>query len=429
MILLNPGPVNVSPRVTAALARGDICHREPECAELLARVRARLLEAFAPRGGFTAVLLTGSGTAAVEAAVTSVCSPRGRLVVVSNGVYGERIAAMAEASRVPHTVVGSAWTSAPDLDAVEDALRAPDVEAVAVVHHETTTGLLNPVAAIAQRARALGKLVLVDAVSGLAGDALDLGACDLVVGTGGKCIQAFPGIAFVLVRDEVLARLVTYPRRSLYLSLATYVTQRDAVHAGGAGGVRARRGARGAARGDGRRAHRALRVGRDAPARGLRASRARVRAALRAALEHHHVASLPRRAHLRRAARRPQGARLRHLRRPGRVRQGGVPRREHGRALARRLHALPRGARRGAGGAGRVTAIILAAGVGKRLLGTSGGTPKCLIEIGGRSLLLRLLDGLAAAGVREAVVVTGFGDDRRARRAGGGAARHRRALS
>lgn len=224
MILLNPGPVNVSSRVTEALARGDICHREPECDELLARIRARLLEAFAPPTGFTAVLLTGSGTAAVEAAVTSVCSPRGRLVVVSNGVYGERIAAMADAAGVPHTVVGSSWTSAPALDAVEEALREPDVEAVAIVHHETTTGLINPVAAIAQRARALGKLVLVDAVSGLAGDRLDPSACDLLVGTSGKCIQAFPGMAFVLVRDEVMARLATYPRRSVYLSLATYVT-------------------------------------------------------------------------------------------------------------------------------------------------------------------------------------------------------------
>ena len=85
MILLNPGPVNVSPQVTAALGRGDICHREPECAELLERIRRRLLDAFAPRG-FSAVLITGSGTAAVEAAVTSVCSERGRLVVISNGV-------------------------------------------------------------------------------------------------------------------------------------------------------------------------------------------------------------------------------------------------------------------------------------------------------------------------------------------------------
>src|SRR5262249_59953196 len=61
MILLNPGPVNVSPRVTAALGRGDICHREPECAALMARIRNALLEAFAPEAGFTAVLITGSG--------------------------------------------------------------------------------------------------------------------------------------------------------------------------------------------------------------------------------------------------------------------------------------------------------------------------------------------------------------------------------
>lgn len=222
MILLNPGPVNVSARVTAALGRGDLCHREPECAALLARVRERLLQAFAPQGGFRAMLLTGSGTAAVEAMVSSVCSARGRLVAVSNGVYGERIVAMAEAARVPCTVVASPWTSPADPDAVDAALREPDVEAVAVVHHETTTGLVNPVADIARRARARGVLVAVDSVSGLAGDALDLEAYDLVAGTAGKCIQGFPGIAFVLGREEVLARLARHPRRSVYLSLVTY---------------------------------------------------------------------------------------------------------------------------------------------------------------------------------------------------------------
>jgi 2-aminoethylphosphonate-pyruvate transaminase len=221
MILLNPGPVNVSPRVTAALGRGDICHREPGCAELLARIRTRLLEAFAPRGGFSAILLTGSDGGGGGGG-DELCSPRGRLVVTSNGIYGERIAAMAAAARIAHTVVESPWTSPPDADAVEAALREPDVEAVAVVHHETTTGLLNPVGEIARRARARGKLVLVDAVSGLAGDALEPDDCDLLVGTGGKCIQGFPGIAFVLVRDDVLARIATHPPRSLYLSLATY---------------------------------------------------------------------------------------------------------------------------------------------------------------------------------------------------------------
>jgi 2-aminoethylphosphonate-pyruvate transaminase len=223
MILLNPGPVNVSPRVTAALARGDLCHREPEAYALLDQIRARLLEAFAPGGAFGAVLVTGSGTAALEMAVTSACSPAGRLVVVANGVYGERMAAMATAARIPHTVVSGEWTAPPDLDGVERAVREPGVEAVSVVHHETTTGLLNPVAAVATIARRHGKLVLVDSVSGLAGDALDVAGVDLVVGTANKCIQGLPGMAFVLVRASVLERLAGYPPRSLYLSIPTYV--------------------------------------------------------------------------------------------------------------------------------------------------------------------------------------------------------------
>lgn len=225
MILLNPGPVNVSPRVTAALGRGDLCHREPECAELLARIRERLLEAFAPGGGYRVALLTGSGTAAVETAVRASVSASGRLVVAANGVYGERIAAMAEAAGIATRVVRGAWTEPPDLAAVEAALGEPDVEALAVVHNETTTGLLNPVADLGALARARGKLLVVDSVSGLAGDALDLAAvgAGLVAGTSGKCIQAFPGMGFVLVREDVAERVAAGPSRSVYLSLATYL--------------------------------------------------------------------------------------------------------------------------------------------------------------------------------------------------------------
>ena len=226
MILLNPGPVNVSERVRRALAGPDVCHREPECAALLARIRARLLQAFAPAGGFRAVLVAGSGTAAVEAAVASVLSPRGRLVVVANGVYGERMADMCAAHGLDHVVVRGEATAPPDLARVEDAVRAPGVEAVAIVHHETTTGFLEPVAEVGAIARRHGALLLVDAVSGLAGDALDFDAAsaDLVVGTSGKCIQAFPGIGFVLARADALERLCRHPRRSVYLALATYAT-------------------------------------------------------------------------------------------------------------------------------------------------------------------------------------------------------------
>ena len=225
MILLNPGPVNVSPRVTAALARGDLCHREPEAYALLDSIRGRLATAFAPAGGFTPVLVTGSGTAALEMAVASVLSPAGRLVIVSNGVYGERITAMAAAHGLAHDVVAGEWTARPDLAAIERAASARDVEAIAVVHHETTTGLLNPVAEIGAIARRHGKLLVVDSISGLAGDALDFEAAgaDLVVGTANKCIQGLPGMAFVLARSAALERLATHPPRSIYLSLATYV--------------------------------------------------------------------------------------------------------------------------------------------------------------------------------------------------------------
>src|SRR5262249_41564829 len=121
-----------------------------------------------------------------------------------------------------------------------------------------------------------------------------------------------------------------------------------------------------------------------------------------------HVGVVSEGPHLYRPARRAQGARLRYLRGPGRARQTALPRRQHGTARARRLRAFPGGTGRGAG---RMTAIILAAGVGKRLLAVSNGRPKCLVEIGGRSLLARLLESLVAAGVRDVVVVTGFGDE------------------
>src|SRR5256886_3031200 len=105
------------------------------------------------------------------------------------------MAGMGGAARLPDTVVESRWTAPPDLDAVDRALDAPDVEAVAVVHHETTTRLRKPVAEIARMARSRGKLVLVDSISGLARDPLDVDGARLVVGTANKCIQGLARMA------------------------------------------------------------------------------------------------------------------------------------------------------------------------------------------------------------------------------------------
>src|SRR5689334_22635895 len=95
-ILLNPGPVNVTPRVRAALAGPDVCHREPEYFDLQDSIRTKLLSVFGASDAFTSVLISGSGTAMVEAMISSGVSKDGRLLVIQNGVYGERIGRIAE---------------------------------------------------------------------------------------------------------------------------------------------------------------------------------------------------------------------------------------------------------------------------------------------------------------------------------------------
>ena len=220
-ILLNPGPVNVSPRVQQALLRGDLCHREEEFSALLVAVRTKLLQAFAPRG-YTPVVLSGSGTLAVEAMVSSALPEGRKLLVINNGVYGERILHMAEAHRIPAVELRYGWTERPDLAQIEDTLRNDlAIAAVALVHHETTTGLLNPVTEVGALTRRAGRLFLLDAVSALGGEDLDLArdGVDLCACTANKCVQGLPGVAFVLVRTEAMAAMQQVPRRSLYLHL------------------------------------------------------------------------------------------------------------------------------------------------------------------------------------------------------------------
>lgn len=224
-VLLNPGPVNVSPRVRQALVRGDLCHREAEFTELLVAVRGKLLRAFAPTG-YTAVVLSGSGTLAVEAMVAS-SVPKGRkLLVVNNGVYGDRMRQMADAHGISTVELSWAWTEPPDLADIAATLDDdPAITTVALVHHETTTGLLNPAAEVGALVRGMGRVFLLDAVSALGGEDLDLArdGVDVCACTANKCVQGQPGVAFVLVRNEVMAALhgnsADYPRRSLYLHL------------------------------------------------------------------------------------------------------------------------------------------------------------------------------------------------------------------
>jgi 2-aminoethylphosphonate-pyruvate transaminase len=228
-VLLNPGPANTSRSVRQALVMPDLCHREPEFFDMMRECRVRLVRLAGGGEALSAVLFAGSGTAVVEAAVASLV-PRDRaLLVVNNGVYGERLLRIAAAHGIPTMPLTYDITTPVAPADVEAALRThPEVSHVAVVHHETTSGLLNPVEAVGEVAARAGRRVLVDAMSSLFGEPLDVTGegIDAVTASANKCLQGIPGVAFVLVRRSAVEALRGVSPRSVYLDLyAHYATQ------------------------------------------------------------------------------------------------------------------------------------------------------------------------------------------------------------
>jgi len=231
MILLNPGPVRLSDRVRAAFQRPDLCHREPEFGALQQSIRERLLAVYdLDPERFAAVLVSGSGTAAVEAMVASLVPRSGRLLVLQNGVYGERIARIADVYGIERIDLGVDWGEDLPLARVADALdRAPRATHLAAVHHETTTGKLNRLEPLGALCLERGVELLVDAVSSFGAEHLDpdgwgIGAC---AATAGKCLHGAPGLSFVVVRRDLLTR-ASSPARSVYLDLRTHAREQDA---------------------------------------------------------------------------------------------------------------------------------------------------------------------------------------------------------
>jgi 2-aminoethylphosphonate-pyruvate transaminase len=221
-VLLNPGPVTLSPRVRAALGAGDWCHREPEFASLVMDLNASLAAVYPGLAAdYSAATFAGSGTAAVEGMLGAFAPDAGGTLVVANGVYGERMARMLGALDKPHRIVSTDWLTAPPLATLAAELdRDPGITHVAAVHHETTTGRLNDLDAIGALCRARGLTLLLDAVSSFGAEAIagadwNLGA---LAATANKCLHGVPGLSFVLARRDLWTAAGPAPR-SVYLDL------------------------------------------------------------------------------------------------------------------------------------------------------------------------------------------------------------------
>ncbi|HEV2703919.1 MAG TPA: 2-aminoethylphosphonate aminotransferase [Steroidobacteraceae bacterium] len=227
MILLNPGPVTLSERVRRSLLNPDLCHREAEFFDLQEELRAGLLAVHdLDPAHWSAVLMTGSGTAAVDSMMASLPHQDARVLILANGVYGERIAQMCAQYRIAHESLTGAWLDAPDLSAVAARLASGAFTHLGAVHHETTTGRLTDIAAINALCNAQGVQLLLDGVSSFGAEAIDFAATSLaaVAATANKCLHGVPGVSFVITRRSALARAVN---RTYYLDLARLARLQD----------------------------------------------------------------------------------------------------------------------------------------------------------------------------------------------------------
>lgn len=228
-VLLNPGPVNISDRVRAALAGPDLCHREAEFTQLQSAIRNKLIDIHElPAKRWAAVLLNSSGTGAVEAMLSSILTQDDRVLILENGVYGERLSRIAGLHGIDHEVLHHKWGQTIEEEELDLKLAGSDFNYIAVVHHETTTGRLNNLAGIGKIAERHGAALLVDGVSSFGAEEIRfedwrIAAC---AGTANKCLHGVPGIAFVIVNRIHLEKKGATPR-SLYLDLTTYLKQQD----------------------------------------------------------------------------------------------------------------------------------------------------------------------------------------------------------
>jgi len=219
-ILLNPGPVSLSESVRKAVARVDLCHREPEYFELQDEVIRGLLDIYRcdPRT-WAAVLLGGSGTSALEAMMASLLPPEAHVLVLENGVYGERLSRIADIHGIRNQALKAAWGEPIDLRALADLLATGDFSHVLAVHHETTTGRLNPVDEIASLCTEFKARLLLDAVSSFGAESIPFKSESLlaIAATANKCLHGIPGLAMVLCRHTALDQGIEPRSLSLHL--------------------------------------------------------------------------------------------------------------------------------------------------------------------------------------------------------------------
>ena len=221
-LLFTPGPVNVAKNVRMAICKDDICHRESDFDCLLQSVENKLLKLFEIKNvdNYRAVVITGSGTAANEAILSSAVGNK-NILILSNGEFGERLFNISRIHDKNTFLLEFPWGERLDLERIEAYLKEHDIDIVAMVHHETSSGMLNSLEKVGALAKANDSMFIVDCVSSAGAEVIDMEKCHIAYcsSSSSKAIGSYSGLSFVIGKTEEFKKLKDLPVKSTYLNL------------------------------------------------------------------------------------------------------------------------------------------------------------------------------------------------------------------
>lgn len=222
-VLLNPGPATTTDTVKMAQVVPDICPREKEFAGLMKGLRSDLLRVVhAPEEEYTSVLFCGSGTINIDICINSLVPEGKKILVVNNGAYNSRAVEVCEMYHIPHINLKFSVYEQPNLEEVENTLmKNPDVAVVYCCHHETGTGVLNPIREIGALAHKYGDIFVSDTTSTLGMIPLDVvkDNVDFCMASAQKGLMAMAGLSFIIGKKSIIEASKNYPTRSYYCNL------------------------------------------------------------------------------------------------------------------------------------------------------------------------------------------------------------------
>jgi 2-aminoethylphosphonate-pyruvate transaminase len=222
-ILLNPGPATTTDTVKLAQLVPDICPREKDFGDLMQKISTELTSFVANHDEYATVLFGGSGTAAVESVICSVVPESKTILIVNNGSYGKRMCEMAEAHSIDFYEFKSSEIAPIDIKLLEDCIKKDHsrFSHLAVVHNETTTGLLNDISALGDLAKKYNLEFIVDAMSSYGAIPIDMNFSSIkyLIASSNKNLQGMAGIGFVVANRKSIYQLKDVKGKGYYLDL------------------------------------------------------------------------------------------------------------------------------------------------------------------------------------------------------------------